>query len=393
MTRHLTVSRRPSAKKMAAPRDKSTDRGRPRETALVVAVQTSGATLNDVEESLAELDLLARTAGAQVDERIIQARDKPHVRTYLGSGKVEEIAQIVKAKEIDTVFFDDELSPSQLRNLEEMIDCKILDRTALILDIFAQRAHSAEGKLQVELAQLNYRLPRLRGRGVAMSRLGAGIGTRGPGETKLEADRRRIEQRIDKLKGDLSRVSQSRDIQRKSRRKRSTPTITLVGYTNAGKSTLLNALTNANVLAEDMLFATLDSTTRQLFLPSKREVVLTDTVGFIRKLPHQLVNAFRSTLDEVRDADMLLHVTDASSDEREAQSEAVLHVLDEIGASDTPRLDVLNKADLLPEDEAGRLSKRHPGAILASAVTGAGIDELRHALDGMLGRIAAGVEF
>lgn len=357
------------------------------ETALIVGVLPSGGGGEDAAESLDELDLLARTAGANVVGRLTQARDMPHVKTYVGKGKAEEIAESVKAFDVTTVFFDDELSPTQQRNLEAITNCKVLDRTALILDIFAQRAHSAEGKLQVELAQLTYRLPRLRGRGVEMSRLGAGIGTRGPGETKLESDRRRILARIAKLKNELESVGKTRGLQRKRRKRSEVPMVTIVGYTNAGKSTLLNSLTRADALAEDMLFATLDSTTRQLHLPSRNQAVLTDTVGFIRKLPHDLVSAFQSTLDEVREADLLLNVIDSASRERDEQVEAVLRVLAEIGADATPRIDVYNKADLLDDVEIRSIGLRNPAAKTVSAVSGLGMDELRLAIDEELQRI------
>jgi GTP-binding protein HflX len=285
---------------------------------------------------------------------------------------------------------DEELSPGQLRNLEEMCGCKVIDRTALIIDIFAQHAHSAEGKLQVELAQLNYFLPRLRGWGESMSRLGGGIGTRGPGETKLEVDRRRIQARITKVKKELKDVARVRMIKRGERTRRRVPSVTLVGYTNAGKSTLLNRLTDAGVLVQDRLFATLDPRTRRLALPGGESVLCNDTVGFVRKLPHQLVEAFRSTLEEVVEADLLVHVVDASAADPEAQLLAVREVLAEIGAGDLPELLVFNKADVAPD--AKRLVDRHPGSVLVSASTGEGTDRLLAALGAYLRAMADVVE-
>lgn len=283
---------------------------------------------------------------------------------------------MAKASGATMVVFDDELSPSQQQHLEEEIGVKVLDRTALILDIFAQRAHTSEGKLQVELAQLEYNLPRLRGLWLHLSRLGGGIGTRGPGETQLEVDRRRVRQRIQRIKRELKEVAKNRETQRKKRHESAVYTVSLVGYTNAGKSTLLNALTGAEVLVEDKLFATLDSTSRCLKTPNHQPIVISDTVGFINKLPHQLVAAFRSTLDEVRDADLLLHVVDASHPNMREQMDAVESVLEEIGAAEKPRLTVLNKIDLLGDGDRERLRKVYPDAVLISAVSGAGLEDL-----------------
>ena len=308
--------------------------------------------------------------------RVRQAKEKPHVRTYIGPGKTEEVRLLADTLDADLIIFDDDLSASQQRNLEDILGRKVLDRTALILDIFAQHAHSREGKLQVELAQLEYLLPRLTGKGIALSRLGGGIGTRGPGETKLEVDRRRIRHRIGSLKRELKHVEQNRSVQRKKREKSGVFSVSLVGYTNTGKSTLLNALTDAEVLVEDKLFATLDSTTRRLVRANNLLLVLTDTVGFIHKLPHQLVAAFRSTLDEVRKADLLLHVIDASHTHMREQMRAVDAVLGEIGASGYPTVAVLNKQDLLDEEYKNNLRKQYPDAVLVSAKTGKGLDNL-----------------
>ncbi len=323
-----------------------------------------------------ELGRLAMAAGARVVGRVIQERDKPHSRTFIGPGKAKEIADLAKARGATMVVFDDELSPSQQQHLEEEIGVKVLDRTALILDIFAQRAHTSEGKLQVELAQLEYNLPRLRGLWLHLSRLGGGIGTRGPGETQLEVDRRRVRQRISRIKRELREVAKNRETQRKKRHESSVLTVSLVGYTNAGKSTLLNALTGADVLVEDKLFATLDSTSRRLKAADRHQIVISDTVGFISKLPHQLVAAFRSTLDEVRDADLLVHVVDASHPNMREQMTAVESVLEEIGAAEKPRLMAMNKIDLLDEGDRKRLEKLYPDAVAVSAVEGTGMDEL-----------------
>lgn len=330
--------------------------------------------------SLAELARLTDTAGAEVVGTLTQRKDKPDPATFLGSGKAEEVRDMVRAMNADTVVVDEELSPGQLRSLEEICGCKVIDRTALIIDIFAQHAHSKEGKLQVELAQLNYLLPRLRGWGESMSRMGntgvGGLGTRGPGETKLESDRRRINTRISKVKKALKDVERIRTIKRADRVRNRARTVTLVGYTNAGKSTLLNALTHAGVLVEDQLFSTLDPTSRRLNLPDGRSLVLTDTVGFVRKLPHMLVEAFRSTLEEASRADLLIHVIDGSADDPVAQYDAVRLVLDEIGAAGVPELIVVNKTDLLDDMQRAVVRRGFRDAAHISAVTGDGLSAL-----------------
>ncbi len=348
----------------------------------------------DVDESLDELATLAESAGAEIVGRLMQSRSSLDAATLLGSGKVIELKDRVVAEKIDLVIFDHELTPTQLRNLERKIDAKILDRSQLILDIFASRARTSEGQLQVELAQLTYLLPRLSGRGTQMSRLGGGIGTRGPGETQLETDRRRIGQRISKLKKDIERVRATRGVQRSQRQAVPLSTIGLVGYTNAGKSTLFNRLTGATVLADARMFATLDPTVRHIKLPSQRRVLLSDTVGFIRNLPTTLVDAFRATLEEVTAAALLLHVVDISSPLSTEQSTHVMKVLAEIGAETTPQLLVLNKADRLPEadrlqdlptvthrllGEAARQGNTE--AVLISAHNGEGIDRLVQLID------------
>lgn len=327
----------------------------------------------DSEESLDELASLAETAGAMVVTRVIQNRQRPDSATYIGSGKAEELALTCQAMEIDLAILDDELTGAQQKNLEDILGVRVIDRTALILDIFAQRAQSAEGKLQVELAQMKYRLPRLQGMGTVLSRLGGGIGTRGPGETRLEADRRRIRRRIDDLEAQLSQIKKQRDLRRARREKTGQTTVALVGYTNAGKSTLLNALSGADVLVEDKLFATLDPVMRHVDLPENRSCLVVDTVGFIRKLPHQLVQAFRSTLEEALYADLLVVVSDLSSPNYAQQRATVFEVLDELGAADKPILEALNKAD-----QAHIGSMVEPAdAILISAKEGRGLDKLK----------------
>ena len=347
------------------------------------------------EESLTELKALAESAGASVEETVLQSRPSADAATLIGSGKVEELKALIASHDADVVMFDTDLTPTQLRNLERALDCKILDRTQLILDIFARRARTREGQLQVELAQLNYVLPRLTGHGAAMSRLGGGIGTRGPGETKLETDRRRISKRIKKLKDDLEGVRAGRGIQRRQRQSVPLATIALVGYTNAGKSTLFNRLTGAGVLADARMFATLDPTVRHITLPSRRKVLLSDTVGFIRNLPTTLIKAFRATLEEVVEATILLHVVDASSQHAEHQTAHVLKVLSEIGAGGTRQILVLNKSDLLPlGDDISQLAQRVLGEshvagetkpLAVSARMGEGLDALVSLLDEMLG--------
>ena len=327
----------------------------------------------DSNESLDELASLAETAGAMVITRVLQSRQRPDPATYIGSGKAEELQLTCQTLEIDLAIMDDELTGAQQRNLENALGVRVINRTALILDIFAQRAQSAEGKLQVELAQMKYRLPRLTGMGTVLSRLGGGIGTRGPGETQLEVDRRRIRRRIDDLEAQLREIKKQRDLRRARREKTGQTTVALVGYTNAGKSTLLNALSGADVLVEDKLFATLDPVMRRVELPENRECLVVDTVGFIRKLPHQLVQAFRSTLEEALFADLLVVVSDLSSPQYAQQRATVFDVIRELGAADRPILEALNKAD------AAQISGmiEPADAILISAMRGDGLDKLK----------------
>jgi GTP-binding protein HflX len=362
-----------------------------REKIVVVGLTTPPDDDEDTEHSLDELALLVDTAGADAVARVKQRRGAPEPATYIGTGKAEELRQLAEKVDADTVVFDDELTPAQQFNLEKILGRTALDRTAVILDIFAQNAHSQEGKAQVELAQLRYRLPRLRGKGSSLSQQAGGIGTRGPGETQLEVDRRRILRRIHKLEADLRQIARHRDNQRKARRRSRLANVAIVGYTNAGKSTLLNRLTESGVLVEDRLFATLDPTTRRLSLPGGEPVLLTDTVGFVRKLPHQLVEAFASTLDVVATADLLLHVVDASSVDPEQQITAVHDVLDEIGADEVTELLVFNKADR-SGPEAKRLTDSHPGSVAISAVTGEGIDTLLRTIGDRLRAMTTVVE-
>ena len=362
-----------------------------REKIVLVGVQLSGESEESVESSLDELALLVDTAGADVMARTTQRRDRPDPAYYVGKGKVDELREISLEVDSDTVVFDDELTPAQQYNLEKVLGRTAIDRTAVILDIFAQNAHSQEGKAQVELAQLRYRLPRLRGRGSQLSQQGGGLlGNRGPGETQLEVDRRRLVRRIHKLEAELRTIAGHRATQRKARKRSKVPTVAVVGYTNAGKSTLLNRLTDAGVLVEDRLFATLDATTRRLELPGGRNVLLTDTVGFVQKLPHQLVEAFKSTLEVVAEADLLLHVVDASAFDPDAQIGAVRSVLVEIGAGDVPELLVWNKADRTPE--AARRAGLSTGSVAVSALTGDGIDDLLAVLGDRLAGSTATVD-
>jgi GTP-binding protein HflX len=342
-----------------------------RERAVLVGLASGGD-----EQSLDELAALSRAAGAEPVGRVVQTRNVPDPATFVGKGKVHELHEMVHATSADAVILDDELSPGQLRNLEERLKVKVLDRTALILDIFALHARSGEGKAQVELAQLNYLLPRLRGWGEAMSRLGGGIGTRGPGETKLEVDRQHIRRRITKLRRDIKDLSKSRAVKRGSRERSGIPQIALAGYTNAGKSTLMNAMTKAGVLVADQPFATLDPTTRRLVLPGGRAVTVSDTVGFVRKLPHDLVEAFKSTLEEVARAHLILHVADASAPELEEQIVAVREVLAEIGAGHLPEVLALNKWDLVDAIGRARLERRHSEGVPVSALDGEGVESL-----------------
>lgn len=322
-----------------------------------------------VDDSLEELKQLADTAGATVIKKFIQKRPKPDPAFFIGRGKVQELALYAQQENIDLCIFDDELSPAQQRNIESVMGIRILDRTALILDIFAQRARTNEGKLQVELAQLQYTLPRIMGKGLMLSRLGGGIGTRGPGETKLEVDRRRIRDRIAFIKDQIEKVKAVRSLHRSKRKKNNVFEVSLVGYTNAGKSTLLNTLTNSDIYAKDQLFATLDPTTRQLTLPNKQEIIITDTVGFIQRLPHQLIAAFRSTLEVVTEADLLVHVIDVSHELYKEQAAAVHEVLKEIGAETKPVITVYNKIDKLPTDSklADRLALEEDTVCISAA--------------------------
>jgi GTPase len=354
---------------------------RPKVQERAVLVGLSGGALDD---GLDELAALARAAGAEPVGRLVQARSTPDPATFVGKGKLGELHQLVHHSGADAVILDDELSPGQLRTLEERLGVKVLDRTALILDIFALHARSGEGKLQVELAQLNYLLPRLRGWGEAMSRLGGGIGTRGPGETKLEVDRQHIKRRITKLRRDLAGLAKSRGVRRAGRERSGVPQVALAGYTNAGKSTLMNALTHADALVADQPFATLDPTTRRLRLPDGRPATLSDTVGFVRRLPHDLVESFRSTLEEVTRADLVLHVADASALDVEDQMAAVRDVLGRIGAAGLPEVLALNKWDLLDTTARARLRRRHPEGVPVSALTGDGVDRLLAELDARL---------
>ncbi|MEQ8840369.1 MAG: GTPase HflX [Acidimicrobiales bacterium] len=343
-----------------------------RERIVLVGVTRDGEDSHDTDASLDELALLVDTAGADAVERVHQNRMSPDPATFIGSGKAKEVREIAEAVDCDTVVFDDELTPAQQFNLEKILGRSALDRTAVILDIFAQNASTLEGKAQVELAQLRYRLPRLRRAGGNFSQQDGRIGTRGPGETQLEVDRRRLVRRVHKLEADLRKVQAHRQTQSKARTRTRNRAVALVGYTNAGKSSLLNRLTDADVLVEDRLFATLDATTRKLALPGGETVFATDTVGFVKKLPHQLVTAFKTTLDVVRDADLLVHVVDGSGPDPEGSIAAVREVLEEIGAGEVPQLMVFNKSDR--GDGAAKLAERYEGSVACSAHTGENID-------------------
>lgn len=364
-----------------------------RERIVLVGVTRPGHTDEDTEAGLDELSLLIDTAGADEAGRIVQRRDSPDHTWYIGKGKVEELRDLCLAVDADTVVFDNELSPAQQYNLEKVLGRTALDRTAVILDIFAQNAHTLEGKAQVELALLRYRLPRLRrGAKANLSQQRGGVGSRfGGGETKLEVDRRRIMRRITKLEGDLKELQHTRQLQRKSRGRSGLAAVTIVGYTNAGKSTLLNQLTKAGVLVEDRLFATLDPTTRRLSLPGGEPVLLTDTVGFVRRLPHGLVEAFKSTLEVASLADFLVHVVDCAAPDPEGQINAVREVLGEIDALKVPELLVFNKVDVAPE-VAAELQARHQGSVALSAQTGDGIERFLEVLGDRLRSITAVVE-
>ena len=353
------------------------------ERVILVAVQEQNG--DDAEESLDELGELASTAGAVVTGRVIQKREAIHPGTYIGKGKIEEVRELLAATGADGIICDDELTPAQMRNLEEELGCKIMDRTLLILDIFAGRATTSEGKIQVEMAQLKYRQARLMGMGNILSRLGGGIGTRGPGEKKLEMDRRLIKSRIAQLNKELEEVVRHREVARSQRSKQAIPVAAIVGYTNAGKSTLLNRLTGAGVLEEDKLFATLDPTTRQLTLESGQKLLLTDTVGFIRKLPHHLINAFRSTLEEAKYADLIIHVVDASNPQMEQQMYVVYQTLKQLGVKDKTVITAFNKMDKLPSDASMLLRDfKADKTVCMSVRTGDGLDNLLGTIEDIL---------
>ena len=369
------------------------------ERVLLVGVWTSG-TLTQAERSLRELAQLAETAGSAVVGGVVQRRNAPDPATYVGSGKANELRDLVRSSGADTVICDGELSPSQLRTLEDIVKVKVVDRTWLILDIFAQHARSREGKAQVSLAQMQYLLPRLRGWGESLSRQAGGraggatggVGTRGPGETKIETDRRRIRSQMAKIRSQLRTMDRTRATQRNARRRSGVPMVALAGYTNAGKSSLLNRLTGAGVLVDDSLFATLDPTVRKVRTPAGRDITMSDTVGFVRHLPHELVEAFRSTLEEIRDADVIVHVVDGSDDVPREQIAAVREVLAEIDAGDVPEIIAINKADIADENVTAEVLRHEPHAVLVSARSGVGIGELLAAIDADLPRTLVDVD-
>ena len=352
-----------------------------KERVILVAVSLQGQ--EDVESSLDELSELAATAGAETVGRLVQSREAIHPGTYIGKGKIEELKDLIWETEATGIICDDELAPAQMKNLQDQLDVKVMDRTLVILDIFAGRASTSEGKIQVELAQLKYRQTRLTGFGTSMSRLGGGIGTRGPGEKKLEIDRRLIKNRIAQLRRELDDVVRHRELTREQRKRSGIPVAAIVGYTNAGKSTLLNKLTDAGILAEDKLFATLDPTTRSLKLPSTQEVLLTDTVGFIKKLPHHLIDAFRSTLEEAKFADMILHVVDTSNPQMDEQMYTVYETLQNLGVKDKPVITIFNKQDKLSDQPIIR-DFRADYTVKISAKTGTGLDELKETIEAVL---------
>lgn len=359
-------------------KDYSTEK---KEKYILIAV--SDGDTGKTNASLDELDRLLDTAGGEGVYRVIQTLPHPNSATYVGTGKAEELRSLVEAYEADAIISDDELSPAQLRNLSDLTECKVIDRTMLILDIFAAHAKTKEGKIQVEMAQLSYRSSHLTGMGKALSRLGGGIGTRGPGETKLETDRRTIQKRMSRLRKEISSIKQVRETNRKQRQNNQVPVVSIIGYTNAGKSTLLNRLTKADVLAEDKLFATLDPTTRRCVLPDGKHILFTDTVGFISKLPHQLIDAFRSTLEEAKYADILLHVVDASDIDMEEHMQVVYETLSVLGISGKPIITVFNKSDLIPPEEKF-LDQRATKSIKISAKEKENMNALYEALEEFL---------